>query len=425
VRRPGRRPFAPLGPALVLSLLVGLSARAEAAGCEVRRTEKAYGEARLTIVGTPTRQVLNVVTNNSGAVISLDCNGNGSFLDPGDVNGVQENLILGIDVQLGGSDSITYALGSATGSTRTLQIALGGGTNRVELTLNDGLNSAGAGLLVDVSGGPGADTVVGTVGRVTGAGLQVRADLGAGNDAFDLAFGAAITGGAVVAVQAVLGPGSNTARVTKGLALNGSTLSIDVEGGSGVDKVTTSLASSLVGGRYSVNAELGGGNDEFRGLVDFGATSLTNAEVTFRVLGGLGNDTLAVTRGATFGGVYFPSGLVEADLKGGAGNDSLTLDLGGDALEAYGRLRLRADGGAGNDVLSLAADVKSGAVPLFDAAVTGGVGDDVIGFTLNNSGSNGPANYPVAGTILIDGSLGQDACTISGNGLTHRRGCES
>jgi hypothetical protein len=147
--------------------------------------------------------------------------------------------------------------------------------------------------------------------------------------------------------------------------------------------------------------------------------------VTFRVLGGVGNDVLAVTRGATFGSVYFPSGQVEADLKGGVGNDTLTVDLGGNALDAFGRLRLRADGGAGNDVLSLAADVKAGSVPLFDAAVTGGVGHDTVGFTLNNNGSNGAANYPVGGTILIDGSVGLDACTIAGNGLTHRRGCES
>jgi len=383
--------------------------------------------ARWVVVrGTSGKQALALFQDGETVRVSLDCNGNGSYQDPGDVFARNVDFVDGgIDVQLGGSDVITFLSASAPVTPQlTLQIVLGGGKNRVELAVGDSLATTGKALLVDISGGVGADTVVGTVGRVAGSSLQIRADLGAGNDIFDLDFAGNMTAGAVVGVQALLGAGANTAHIGKSLSLSNATLQIDVEGGTGADLVDARLSGSLTGGRYLLNAELGGGNDTFTGSLDFASLSLVSSEVRVRALGGAGNDSLTVGRAGTFGSVYFPSGVIEADLKGGLGGDTLVLDLGGNALEANGAVRLREDGGAGDDRLALEAQLPGGTSPRLDIALAGGVGNDTVDFDFVTAGTNTVANYPLAGSVILDAGLGVDSCAVSGNGLVHRRGCE-
>src|SRR5262249_60691369 len=76
------------------------------------------------------------------------------------------------------------------------------------------------------------------------------------------------------------------------------------------------------------------------------------ADVRLRVQGGLGNDVLSVVKGGSLN--PFVDGRLDIDLAGGAGTDALTVAL---PLDMFGgQLWLRADGGPGNDKLSVDVD---------------------------------------------------------------------
>jgi hypothetical protein len=387
----------------------------------------------LVVVGTTAKQTLILNVSAASATVNLDCNGNNSFSDPGDLNGVAFGGDIRVfDIRLGGNDVVTYNIaGDLNGNSKSAQIILGPGTNTVNVTSTATLIQGNSRVLVDIAGSSGADTVTGSIPTtIDASAFLLRVDLGAGNDKVAVAFtNSVIQNGSIVGVEALLGLGANTFQWTKTGPLVASTMSIDVEGGAGPDTVTTFLGSALsAGARYFVNADLGGGNDVFNGLLDFNTFSLTgSSEAHFRALGGLGNDILSVTRNGTVGNVLHQGGIFDVDLVGGAGNDSLTVDVAGNSYNpsANALLRLRADGGVGTDVLAVRVDAQAASVPVFDASVTGGAGNDNVSVTLNDNGANTTANYKPAGAVLVDGGTGIDVCPLSGNGLLHKRNCES
>jgi hypothetical protein len=112
--------------------------------------------------------------------------------------------------------------------------------------------------------------------------------------------------------------------------------------------------------------------------------------------------------------------------KGGAQQDSISIGIANGGFAMDGTLRLRADAGAGNDVVvfDFTADATS-PNPQFDVSVTGGPGNDTVNGFLFNNGPGTAANYGPAGMLLLDGGTGSaDKCTIAGNSFIHRRNCE-
>jgi hypothetical protein len=386
----------------------------------------------LVITGTPAKQTLIVNVSAASTTVYLDCNGNNQFTDAGDLNGsVFANDHRVFDIQLGGYDVITFNVaGDLNNSGKNAQIVLGPGINTVNVTSTATLIDANSRVLVDVIGNAGPDTITGSIGSTIDAStFQIRADLGLGNDSVNVAFPGAFVNGAVISVDGQLGAGVNAFAVSKTGTFTTSTMNVDVEGGPWTDSVQVFLGSPLAANsRYFASAELGAGNDTFKGSVDFTQLQLgAGSEAHFRARGGLGNDTLSVTRNGTTGNVIQSGGMLDVDLNAGAGYDSITVDLGGSSYNpgSNSLLRLRADGGVGNDIMSFVVDAVAASTPNIDASITGGSGNDAVSIALNDNGGNAAANYGPAGVVLIDGGGGVDSCPTTGNGLFHRRGCES
>ncbi len=415
--------------------VVAVQAEAAATTCGVSELPAEPGslDVTLAVTGTPAKQTLILNVSQFSTQVYLDCNGNNRFTDPGDVNGVTYgNDHRLFDIRLGGSDVITFNVADdLLGAAKDAEIVLGPGTNTVNITSTATTIAAGSRVLVDVVGGTGADTVTASIGStINGSNLLVRADLGTGNDRVNLAFPGTFTNGAIVGVEGVLGAGSNTFSVPKTGAFDASTMTVDVDGGPGADTVVAFLGSPLgANARYFVNADLGAGNDTFTGSLDFSQLQIgAGSEVHFRARGGLGNDTLSVTRNGTTGNVGGANGILDVDLTGGAGNDTIAVDLAGNSWNpAPGTLRLRADGGAGNDAISIDVDAVFNAPVTYDASVTGGPGNDALDVSVSAFGDNPPVTFGPAGTILVDGGLGINTCTVGGNlaGQLHKRNCGS
>jgi hypothetical protein len=424
-----------LWPVAVAVCAAALSSPASAlAACAADEIPGGPGSTgiNLVITGTPGKQTLILNVSATSTTVSLDCNGNNQFTDAGDLNGsVFANDHRVFDIQLGGYDVITFNIaGDLNNSGKNAQIVLGPGINTVNVTSTAALIQGNSRVLVDVVGGAGPDTITGSIGSTIDAStFQVRADLGLGNDAVNVAFPGAFVNGSVISVDGQLGAGVNAFTVSKTGTFTASTMNVDVEGGPLTDTVQVFLGSPLAGdARYLASAELGAGNDTFKGSVDFTQLQLGGgSEAHFRARGGLGNDTLSVTRNGTTGNVIQSGGMLDVDLNAGAGYDSITVDLGGNSYNpgSNSLLRLRADGGVGNDVMSFVVDAVAASTPNIDASITGGAGNDAVSVALNDNGGNAAANYGPAGVVLIDGGGGVDSCPATGNGLFHRRSCES
>src|SRR5262249_47187321 len=293
---------------------------------------------------------------------------------------------------------------SWNGQLRDVSVALGPGANRFELVAAPGaVLYSYSRLGLDIAGNSGPDTVVLNMPeRTVSAAVQVRADLGGGDDVLTLHTGQLEGNDARLAVHAILGAGTNRVELTSGggalAASVSATLELDVEGGPGTDRVFVNLAGGQVGyGRVFVNAELGAGNDEFRAAVDLQTFLLDPRIMRFRVNGGAGNEVLAFTA-TSDGNPGGLRGLLDVNFLGGAGADVLSVDLGGAGLRMTGPpLRVRADGGAGNDVLNLALRAAPESATDFDVSLSGGPGSDrLTAQGVNDRALHTPEAHPPA-----------------------------
>jgi hypothetical protein len=220
-----------------------------------------------------------------------------------------------------------------------------------------------------------------------------------------------------------------------------SLFAVSVEGGTGRDSVFVDVNGGFFqGSTAEFAADLGAGNDTFEATVDLASLLLValpgnlRGSLHFDVEGGAGTNALAVTRNgtATTGGfTLFNRALLDVRLKGGPGADAILVDLAGALLfggSDQGTVRVRLDGGAGNDRLALLGnvDATTAFVPVHDVVVTGGPGKDVVDVDWENDPdfSDDPTSYGPHGRIVIDGMTGGDTCTLAGANRATMRGCE-
>jgi hypothetical protein len=383
----------------------------------------------LRVTGTAGKQTVVIDITATTTTLSLDCNGDGDFVDAGEINAVDQGTVQGLDLQVGGSDVISVNLtGSLTSlDPKIVKVLLGGGTN----VLNMGSGPVSLGLnaryLVDIVGGVGIDKPTLDFSSMTGdsGALQIRADLGAGNDTM-VVKAPGLGGGGFLSVDAALGLGTNSFTYTDGFGATDSTARIDVQGDAGVDMVTMNFAHAS-DARLLLTADLGAGNDKFFGNFDLANTSVpVNQPLHLTVNGGLGNDTITVGRNGTTGPAV-AGNMVELDLNGGAGNDIITVDFGGGGFQfsALGGERLRIDGGNGVDLINVILDSITATAARHDISISGGALADRINFTQNTSGAGTHSWF--GGAALIDGSFGStDTCTVAGSAAAnaHKRNCE-
>jgi hypothetical protein len=181
-------------------------------------------------------------------------------------------------------------------------------------------------------------------------------------------------------------------------------LNMTVNGGAGNDEVTGNFGEMQHG---TLNFKvLGGAGDDnaFAGLwgnIDTGAT------VHFNLQGQDGNDTLNTyeTYNSGYDHVNIAAGaLLDINVNGGAGDDQMYMTYGGTVL---GNLRVRQDGGDGNDRVRGELHIADGSTGVMDAVYMGSAGRDVLRMELY-----GEARVSRA---LIDGGSGFDFATKVGD----------
>jgi hypothetical protein len=386
---------------------------------------------RLIFTGTPGKQTLNLTVNGSGVITAeLDCNGNGLFVDTaaGDINGENFGIEDQIYIALKGNDTITITqTGAWTGQKKDFQALLGIGTNSLSYNSNGFAIGASSRIAFEVTGGTGVDSVnLAFAGNaVSQSSILIRADLGNGNDVMSLELPATSSTGRLNA-DVTLGVGTNVFTMTQGVAITAGEVNLEVEGSTGRETITLN-PTKVAGGRMRINALLGGGNDTYTANLDLALLDLTaNGELFLAADGGGGNDILTVTRNASTASTTQIVAASDLDMRlgGGIGNDKLSVDLGGGGINLFtnGTIRLRADAGAGNDVVGVQFD--SNGAGRYDATVTGGAGNDSLSATHNATGTS--PSY-LQGAVILDGGLGTgDKCTIAGSSASslHLLNCE-
>src|SRR5262249_16773793 len=127
-----------------------------------------------------------VLDHGTSVDLGIDCDGNGIYTDPGDAILSVAGPVEGFDIQGNGKDNIQYILdGPLTGGARALSVTLGpataAGPNRLLVGATALITSSN--LTLDVLGSTGPDSVqLILLADVTDSSIQLRGDLGAGDD---------------------------------------------------------------------------------------------------------------------------------------------------------------------------------------------------------------------------------------------------
>jgi hypothetical protein len=293
--------------------------------------------------------------------------------------------------------------------------------------------TANSAILVDFRGSVGGQILnVNLPPVIDNSALRVRADLGDGNDTVTVNSTGLITNGASVEVKMNGGTGAQAG--ANGFIFNQSgildgRLLVDYEGGPQIDAFKGTLAGTIgPNGRLMARAALLGGNDGFIQKVNLNNfTVAAGGEVRFRVSGGDGGDIITFTRDTTVvGNTAINNGEIDVALDGGPGSDKFTVDLGSGGFTNNGIFRLRTDGDSGNDTTTVSLDLSAVSTnPKLDIFLGGESATDITTLNLNNNGANAAANYgPAASAIVHGGSGPLDKCTVTGNGLVTKLGCE-
>lgn len=380
----------------------------------------------IRIVGDIGNNAVTILDNGTGLLsISVDANRDGDTTDPGELTNAAFNFdgnSGAIEISLGGgNDAVTYNLtGNLSGDARAISINLGGGNNSA--TVSAGANDilAGSRFDLEVTTGGGNDAVNLALDEVRASLVSVRADLGLGNDTATMAFDR-IDDKSAVDLDVNLGDGLNSLQIDlQEIGFGDSAdVHIDIHGGAQKDNVTVNLHDDIGDGTkrssLQIDAELFAGKDTFTAGLDYAVNVFRvddHSLASIAVRGGLGDDAIGVQGVGAAGTIRIdPDGLLDIDLKGGAGNDTVGVNLGKtDALELLGDMRVRMDGGIGNDSLSCLLANNANATGKYDVAVLGSAGNDTVVFALPPSGT--PTFGPL-GKILLDGGRGLDALTNS------------
>jgi len=378
----------------------------------------------IRIVGDTGNNAVTIIDNGTGLfTISIDANRDGDTTDAGELTNAAFNVNSNtgaLEISLGGgNDAVTYnQTANLSGAAREISINLGGGNNTATVTAGTNDIFAASRFDFDVTGGAGNDTLTVSLGEVRASLVSVRADLGLGNDYATVAFDR-IDDKAAVDLDASLGDGLNNLQIDLQKIAFGdrADVHVDIHGGAQKDIVTVNLhddvGSGVTRSSLLIDAELFAGNDSFTAALDYSGNIFRvddHSLTSIAVRGGTGDDSIGVQGVGATGTIRIdPDGLLDIDLKGGAGNDTVGVNLGkSDALEIIGGVRVRMDGGTGNDALSCLLANNANTTGYYDVVVLGSAGSDSVLFAIPPVGT--PTFGPL-GKILLQGGRGLDTLT--------------
>lgn len=375
-------------------------------------------------------QNTKIVITDDGAGLAnfqIDANGDGDFADValGDLNtsfAFNDDTFV-LEAQLrGGNDSISYfTTANNSDSTRTLTIDLGAG-NDTFLWTHDKDVFNGSSISLDITAGAGNDLINVTNGQIRASQESVKVDAGSGNDKYDLKFDR-IDDHSTIDIHTDLGNGLNIQNAEFQEIGFGDQAVVDmvVVGGANKDTIQLGMHDDIGNGvtasHFSAVFDLLAGNDDFKALYDVGGDVFRvddHSQSSLVVRGGAGNDSLLAGQNGLTGTMKIdPDALFAVDLDGGSGNDSVITSFGTlNAWELIGGIRVRMDGGYGNDTLTCLLSHNFSSTGIYDVVVRGGAGNDIMSFNLFNGG--GTPTFGPAGGVVLDGGIGIDSL-INGN----------
>lgn len=316
------------------------------------------------------------VRGNGGTdTIELSSAGTLSYFDLNDVQGVEIYRLAN------GTNHIQLANANVTGVAQgRLTIHGGTGADRVDGSMLTGGNA------IDVTGGTGADELIGGAGddRFTGALAEVAGDLIHGNggaDLLTLTTAGTLSASGMAGIQGVerivLANGSNSITLTNANLTGVANGRIQVVSGTGADVINASAVTQGYGVEAIAGAGAdmlygGGGNDLFRA-----AASQIAGDV---IRGNGGIDIVDITTGGTLAANALAGvqGVEQVHLSD-SGNGVTLLDGN---FTGVSSTRIKVIGGAGNDVVNASALGAANAVELLGGAgsdvLRGGAGDDLF-----------------------------------------------
>lgn len=318
----------------------------------------------LEIAGDGAANVVRVFDSHTSMVrrmvVHVDANGNGSFTDPGDLNGAIYENVQRLVARLGlGSDTLEITTADPLdGASRSYEATLGSGNDVFRFTNPVGNDLRNSSVDLTVNSGGGADQVSLSLNRFVNTRFAASLLTSYGDD------------------------------------------SVSIYGGNDV-------ADSDV----SVNAQLGDGNDSLLTRLDWDGFDLIGALSRWSVsaLGGAGNDALRTEGffGNNGADVY---GTLAFNYQGESGWDQIDFGLDRFTLRG-GTLSVRGNGGINGDVLSLSADIGTVGGGLVDVALRGNNGMDQLSV---NATAQAGLSYAAAGGAILDGGTGFDTAVVQG-----------
>jgi hypothetical protein len=313
----------------------------------------------------------------------------------------------------GGSDSVIYDMEDPDLRSRHLRVDLGPGENTFTLNAPAGIDDPGLRPVVHVLGGPDTDQVTARFGTIDG-GLQFRTDLGAGNDRLDVSLLGSLRGSAPVRFAAH-GQGGDDAlnfmyddpglRTVLGtpltVAFDGgpgddrlivgfqdqdaeempAPLAVTTEGDAGRDWLQVDLGNVPLRGPVGISLRSGADDDQIT-VAGFNAQpSQPGTVASLDVQGNEGDDRMEI---GGFNPQPDPLGaFVSVNVQGGSGDDFIIIHYSG-ALN--GALRVRLDGGDGNDRIDARLQFDAESRGRVVAEVFGGAGDDHLTLAIDDPG---------------------------------------
>jgi hypothetical protein len=385
-------------------------------------TDPASGERGIRIIGNDANDVVTITENPAANAVTITATGRGTQTFTNDFE------IYDIDTG-GGADTVTWRVNSDyDGVDRSISLDLDSnttGTDRFDFSMNGNFIEGSSNILFEVNGNTGNDTVVMTFGEIFDSSrVQANVDVDGGNDNVTMDFFSVgtlndATDVSDLDVDVDLGTGTNGLIMSLENVEQGAVTRFNVVGGSGTDNVFTVLDGDA-GGQLYLDAALAGGNDKWEtfltDLFDVSEGAGVNGLARFNVNGDEGNDTLIARwdPNNTNARVIDAGHTLDINLIGGNGNDGIVVNLNDSTntgFELDGRLRVRQDGGLGNDTFStiLTFNGDSDATGLADVYVSGGLGQDA--FTVRLRDNSGGAVRYAGGYVIVDGGADVDTLT--------------
>jgi hypothetical protein len=262
----------------------------------------------------------------------------------------------------------------------------GGGAGDDQFMMNVGDLKIDGQFMMHTGGGAGDDRIAARVGNIDGQ-FMMSTDGGAGNDSIAARVGfdpqpdppsfrgqmnLSATGGAGDdRIAFLIGNSADT----RGPAILDGRLRLGLDGGAGNDRAMLDVANLDIHGAMLTEFQGSAGADQFLMNVAHDVDVFGTLDV--RALGGAGNDVI----GAVGGPCDLPSGRSMFVFDGEAGNDRISFQVEQDEDDT-GVLGVILRGGTGNDDLTLE---HRGSAPdsIFAGALDGGLGHDVAHLTRN------------------------------------------